>query len=329
MFVDQAKIKVTAGRGGNGCASFRKEKFVNKGGPDGGSGGDGGDVVLICDGNLSTLLDFQYKSSYKAGSGEHGKGKNKDGRRGENLFVKVPPGTVVKDLSGSRELADMVKADQTFTAARGGRGGRGNTTFKSSTNRAPRNAEEGGEGEQADFLLELKIIADVGLIGCPNAGKSSLINRISNAHPKVADYPFTTIEPRVGIVKSLSSSFAVAEIPGLIEGAHRGKGLGDRFLRHIERTSLILHIVDLSADPVRDFRVVRNELEAHSCFMPDERYIVAGNKIDLPGASENLNALRAEAGKKKVFAISCLDGQGIDGLLEHLSRHVKEFKNER
>lgn len=329
MFVDQAKIKVIAGRGGNGCASFRKEKFVNKGGPDGGSGGGGGDVVIICDGNLSTLLDFQYNSSFKAESGAHGKGKNKDGRRGENLLVKVPPGTVVKDLAGNRELADMVKAGQTFTVARGGRGGRGNTSFKSSTNRAPRNAEEGGEGEQTDILLELKIMADVGLIGCPNAGKSSLINRISNAAPKVADYPFTTIEPRVGIVKDFYSSFAVAEIPGLIEGAHKGKGLGDRFLRHIERTSLILHIVDLSADPVKDFRIVRNELEAHSYSMPDERYIVAGNKTDLPGASENLNSLRGEAGKKKVFPISCADGHGIDGLLEHLSMRVKEFKNER
>ncbi len=323
MFVDQAKIQVIGGKGGNGCASFRKEKFVNKGGPDGGSGGRGGDVIIVCDENLNTLLDFQYKSLFRAKSGAHGKGKNKDGRSGENLFIRVPPGTVIKSSPGGRELADLVEDGQTFTAAGGGRGGRGNTFFKSSTNRAPREAEEGEVGEQAELLLELKLIADAGLVGCPNAGKSSLINRISNAAPKIADYPFTTLEPRVGVVRTGSFAFTAAEIPGLIEGAHEGKGLGDRFLRHIERTKFIVHIVDLSIDPVKDFRVVRDELRAHSFSMPDERYVVAGNKNDIPGAEKNLGALSAEAAGRKVFSISCATGDGIEELVDYLSSRLK------
>ncbi len=325
MFVDQAKIHLIAGRGGDGCASFRKEKFVNKGGPDGGSGGRGGDVIIICDSNLTTLLDFQYKSLFKAKPGVHGKGKNKDGRNGENLFIKVPPGTVIKSSPGGGVLADLVEEGQTFTAAKGGKGGRGNTCFKSSTNRAPREAEEGGDGEQAGLLLELKLIADAGLVGCPNAGKSSLIRRISNAAPRVADYPFTTLEPRVGVVRTSSSSFTVAEIPGLIEGAHEGKGLADRFLRHLERTKFLVHVVDLSVDPVKDFRVVCSELKAHSYSLPDERHIVAGNKNDIPGADSNLKALSVEAGGRKVFSISCATGKGIDEFIDYLSNRIGEY----
>ncbi len=327
MFVDQAKIKVTAGRGGNGCASFRKEKFVDKGGPDGGKGGHGGDVLLRCDENLSTLLDFQFKSQFKAESGVHGKGKNKDGRSGDPLVINVPPGTVIKSLSDGKELADLVKHGQTYLAAKGGRGGRGNTSFKSSTNRAPREAEEGGEGEHAELLLELKLIADVGIIGCPNAGKSSLISRISNATPRIAGYPFTTIEPKVGVVRMGESSFVAAEIPGLIEGAHEGKGLGDRFLRHIERTRYIVHLVDLSVDPANDFRVVRNELDSRGYTIPEERYIVAANKIDITGAADNLPGLADAAGsRKKLFMISCVSGKGVDALIKHLAERIYEDK---
>jgi GTPase len=329
MFADQAKIKIIAGSGGNGCSSFRKEKDVNRGGPDGGSGGSGGDIVFICDENLSTLLDFHYKSVFKAGSGAHGKGKNKDGRKGDDLFIKLPPGTAVKRLSDGKLLADLVSNGETFNAASGGRGGRGNTSFKSSTNRAPRFAEEGEEGEQAELLLELSIIADVGLIGCPNAGKSSFINMVSNASPKVAGYPFTTLEPSIGVVQTLSFSYKIAEIPGLIKGAHEGKGIGDRFLRHIERTEIILHIVDLSIDPAGDFKTVLNELKAHRYIIPEERHIVAGNKNDIQGAGANINELKKAADKRKVFSISCSTGSGIDPLIDYITLKVKEKNDVR
>ncbi len=328
MFVDQVKIKVTAGRGGDGCASFRKEKFVDKGGPDGGSGGRGGDVIIRCDSNLATLLDFQFKSQFKAKSGVHGKGKNKDGKNGESLVINVPPGTVVEKFPGGDVLADLVEDGQEFFAARGGRGGRGNTFFKSSTNRAPRQCEQGLEGEVAEFTLELKLIADVGIVGCPNAGKSSLVSRISNASPKIAGYPFTTIEPKVGAVTHSGAVFTAAEIPGLIEGAHEGKGLGDRFLRHIERTKFIVHLVDLSFDPVKDYRVVEKELAGRGFSVADDSYIICGNKNDLPGSGENFSRLVSETARgRKTFSISCVTGDGIPGLLDYLAVKMIERKN--
>ncbi len=329
MFVDRARITVRSGNGGDGCVSFRKEKHVPKGGPDGGDGGDGGNVVITCDSRLETLLDFQYRSSFSAGSGQHGKGKNKNGRRGEDIVVRVPPGTVVADCASGARIADLIKDGESVVAAGGGRGGRGNASFKTSSNRAPRKAQAGGEGQQSQLLLELKLIADVGLVGCPNSGKSSFIRRVSNASPQIADYPFTTLEPQLGVVEySPSFSFSVAEVPGLIEGAHEGKGLGNRFLRHVERTGVILNIVDLSVDPVRDFRIIKNELEARSFSPGMKKLTVAGNKTDIPGALENLRALEKEAGPlARVFGISCVTGDGIDELLKDLAQKVRENRN--
>ncbi len=334
MFIDYAEIRVKAGDGGDGCVSFRREKFVPRGGPDGGSGGSGGDVIIKADRGLTTLLDFRYKPYLKAENGKHGKGKTKAGRSGAGLVVKVPPGTVIRDVSSGRMLADLVEDGEMYLAARGGSGGRGNSTMKSPTNRAPRRFEQGKPGAEANLALELKLIADVGLVGSPNAGKSTLISRFSNAAPKIAEYPFTTVQPQVGVVKTSGFfSFTMAEIPGLIKDAHKGKGLGDRFLRHVERTKLLLHLVDLADDPVRDFRIVREELSFHSDTIKPRMYIVVGNKVDLPGARDNLQALSREVKKhstvhNEAIGISALTGEGTDGLKEFLGGMVERKKNE-
>ncbi len=325
MLIDQAKIFVKAGNGGNGCCSFRREKYVPKGGPDGGNGGKGGDVILVASRRVKTLMDFHYRPILKAPKGEHGRGKNCTGATGDNLEVNVPVGTVVK--KGTVVLADLVSEGQSVVVVRGGRGGRGNAALKSRALRVPRIAEEGEEGEETNLFLELKLIADVGLIGCPNSGKSTLLSRLSNAHPKIAGYPFTTTEPILGISKLKDgSSCTIADIPGLINGAHQGKGLGDRFLRHIERTRLLVHIIDLTGydnnPPADNFHIINSELEAYSPSLAKKKQIVVANKIDLDIDGKMLKELRRKI-HKRIIPISALTGEGIDSIKIAL---LKKFK---
>ncbi len=324
MFVDKAKIYVKAGDGGNGCIGFRREKYVPDGGPDGGDGGRGGNVILEVDEGLSTLVDFRFKQHYKAGRGRHGEGSRHDGLYGEDIVLKVPPGTVVHDLEAEEVIADLLAGDDHFVVARGGRGGRGNAHFVSSTNRAPRIAEKGEPGQERTIILELKVIAEVGLVGFPNAGKSTLLSRISAAKPKIADYPFTTLSPNLGVVSvEPGKSFVVADIPGLIEGAHAGQGLGIEFLRHIERTRLLLHVIDAAAvdmrDPVSDYHAINKELAAYSEVLGHKMQVVALNKADLVD-EDWLSTVRQElsAFGHQVFFISAVTGEGIRELLLHL-----------
>ncbi|HHV93464.1 MAG TPA: GTPase ObgE [Firmicutes bacterium] len=319
QFVDRARIYVAAGAGGDGCVSFRREKYVPAGGPDGGRGGDGGSVYLEVDPSMTTLLDFRYKNHYKADRGGNGQGGNREGKTAPDLVIKVPPGTVVKDAETGEILADLVRPNQRLLAARGGRGGRGNAAFATPTRQAPTFAEKGEPGEARWLLLELKVIADVGLVGYPNAGKSTLLSVISSAKPKIASYPFTTLSPNLGVVKiDAGKSFVVADIPGLIEGAHSGVGLGHDFLRHVERTRLLVHVVDCSGmegrDPVDDYYRVREELALFSRELAERPFIVAGNKLDIPGAEENLERLK-EASGREVVGISAATGQGIKELV--------------
>jgi len=320
VFIDRAIITVKGGDGGNGCVSFRREKYVPKGGPDGGDGGNGGDVILVADENLSTLLDFQYRRHFRAQRGSHGEGGHRHGRRGGTLVVPVPVGTVVKDADTGAVLADLVHHGQRVVAARGGRGGRGNARFATPTRRAPRQAEAGQPGEARRVELELRLIADAGLVGFPNAGKSTLLSRVSAARPKIADYPFTTTEPCLGVVGVADGrSFVLADIPGLIEGAHLGAGLGHVFLRHIARTRVLIHLIDLAAgrDPVCDLQTVNRELRLYDESLKDRPMLVALNKIDDPAAraraaaaSEAISALGF-----RVFSISAATGEGVDALM--------------
>ena len=320
MFIDEAKIWVKAGDGGNGCVAFRREKYVPRGGPSGGDGGDGGDVVLESTEHLNTLLPFRYNREFRGERGHHGEGSNCHGREGEDTVIRVPVGTIVYEEESSERLFDFTAAGQRFLVARCGRGGRGNARFASSTNRAPRRADPGETGEERRLRLELKLLADVGLVGFPNAGKSTLISRLSAAHPKIADYPFTTLEPCLGVVAvGEEESFVLADIPGLIEGAHQGHGLGTRFLRHIERTRLLVHLVDVSAtgrDPAEDFRVVRNELGQFSAALLEKPVVVVANKLDQPGAAERAETLRAFCQREGMpfHAISALRGDGLNEL---------------
>ncbi len=319
MFIDRARIYVKAGNGGNGCVAFRREKFVPKGGPSGGDGGRGGSVTLRADVELNTLLPFRYRRLFKAGRGAHGEGSARAGRSGRDLAIAVPPGTVVLDEATGDRLADLVAAGQEVVVARGGRGGRGNAHFATPTRRAPRTAEPGTPGEERWLLLELRLLADVGLVGLPNAGKSSLLARISAARPKVADYPFTTTEPVLGTVPLPGApGIVVADIPGLIEGAHRGAGLGHEFLRHIERTRVLVHVVDLSAaDPEAAVATVERELELHAPELTTRPVVVAANKIDLPDArarQERFAAAMAARGRIAV-PISAATGEGVAALL--------------
>ncbi len=320
MFIDRAVIHVKGGDGGRGCVSFRREKFVPKGGPDGGDGGDGGDVILVADERLSTLLDFHYRQHYHAERGGHGEGGRRHGRRGASLIVPVPVGTVVKDADTGAVLADLVRPGQQVVVARGGRGGRGNARFATPTRRAPRYAEPGEKGEERRLELELRLLADAGLVGKPNAGKSTLLSRVSAARPKIADYPFTTTEPCLGVVGLPDGrSFVLADIPGLIEGAHRGAGLGHTFLRHISRTRVLVHVVDLAADrdPVADFEEVNGELRLYDESLLSRPMLVALNKIDLPAARERAGdvAERIAALGYPVFPISAATGEGVDALM--------------
>ena len=328
MFIDEAKIWVKAGNGGKGCMAFRREKYVPKGGPSGGDGGNGGSVIFESSLHVNTLLSFRYNREFRADRGRHGEGSNCHGASGEDTVIRVPVGTVVFDEESGESLFDFTAPGQQFLSARGGKGGRGNARFASSTNRAPRRTEPGQPGEERRLRLELKLLADVGLVGFPNAGKSTLLSKLSAAHPKIADYPFSTLEPCLGVVAAGDDSFVMADIPGLIEGAHQGHGLGTRFLRHIERTRLLVHLVDVSEterDPVEDFRVARNELAQFSAALLEKPVVVVANKVDLPGSEERLERLRAfcQAEGLPLLAISALRGDALDALRYELAARLR------
>lgn len=340
MFIDYVKIHVKAGDGGNGCVSFRREKHVPRGGPNGGDGGDGGDVIFYADNSVTTLLDLHFKQHYKAGRGAHGMGNNMHGRRGKDEEVAVPIGTVLKDAETGEILVDLTENGQKVIVAFGGKGGRGNARFASSTNQAPRHFEKGEPGEERILEIELKLIADVGVVGQPNTGKSTLLSRLSTAHPKIADYPFTTLEPNLGIVRvDEFQSFVMADIPGLIEGAHLGKGLGFQFLRHIERTKVLLFLIDSSrADPLHDLDSLLEELRLFNPALLEKPCLMALTKIDLLDGGERPNlAIEEILGKLSpraidlqipLFAISSVTGEGLSELVFALNKVLKKIKGE-
>ncbi|HXK07771.1 MAG TPA: GTPase ObgE [Verrucomicrobiae bacterium] len=329
MFIDEVRILVKAGDGGNGCLAFRREKYVPRGGPSGGDGGRGGDVILTATEHANTLLQFRFNPEHKAERGRHGEGSNRTGADGASREVQVPVGTVVYDDATGERLYDFTRPGETFTVARGGRGGRGNARFATSTHQAPTEHEPGRPGEEKRLRLELKLLADAGLVGFPNAGKSTLISRISAARPKIADYPFTTLEPNLGVVQLPNfRSFVVADIPGLIEGAHQGAGLGIQFLRHIERTRLLVHLVDVSdatgREPVRDFEIVLQELASFSQDLAAKPMILVASKIDAAQDGARIAALRDLARERglEFFEISSVTGQGIDALKFAMAERV-------
>lgn len=333
MFVDQARISVQAGKGGNGVCSFRREKFVPRGGPDGGDGGNGGAVVLQASHRLTTLLDLRYQQHYEAKPGDPGQGSNKHGKTAEDVVVLVPVGTVVVDDESGETLGDLTEDGQSLVVARGGRGGRGNSHFATSTNQTPTRCEPGRPGESRSLRLELKLLADVGLIGFPNAGKSTLIAAISAARPKIADYPFTTLIPNLGVVRvDHEHSFVVADIPGLIEGAHEGKGLGQQFLRHIERTSYLLHLIDISEwgtdDPVATFEILRQELTAYDPTLKKRPFAVVATKVDLQDDGSRRAVLQRYCQKRRLrfFAISAATREGLDELVRFLGTQVRMLR---
>ena len=336
MFIDEAKINVKAGDGGNGCMAFRREKFVPRGGPSGGDGGKGGDVIMESSERHNTLVHFRFNPEYKAERGRHGEGSNKTGREGGDITLKVPVGTIVYDDSTGERIHDFSHSDDRIVVARGGRGGRGNARFATSTHQAPRECEPGRPGEERILRLELKLLADIGLVGYPNAGKSTLISRISAARPKIADYPFTTLEPNLGVVlvgeEPDAVSFVVADIPGLIEGAHTGAGLGTQFLRHIERTRLLVHLVDVSdssgrPDPVKDYEVITNELASFGADLEKKAVLVAASKIDVAN-QDKLAKLRRYCKKHHLplYPISAVTGEGIEKLKHAMADKVEEVR---
>ena len=336
MFIDEATIRVKAGDGGNGCLAFRREKFVPRGGPSGGDGGKGGDVLMESSERHNTLVHFRFNPEYKAERGRHGEGSNKTGREGENVLLKVPVGTLVFDSETGQKVHDLAHRDDRIIIAHGGRGGRGNARFATSTHQAPREHEDGRPGEERVLRLELKLLADVGLVGYPNVGKSTLISRISAARPKIADYPFTTLEPNLGVVVvgrgREERSFVVADIPGLIEGAHTGAGLGVQFLRHVERTRLLVHLVDVSdsggrLDPVKDVEVIMGELESFGAKLEQKPMIMAASKIDVAN-KDKLAKLKRYCKKKnlELFPISAVTGKGIDELKYAMADKVEEAR---
>jgi GTP-binding protein len=329
LFIDEVRIYVKAGDGGNGCLAFRREKFVPHGGPSGGDGGRGGDVVLVSSEHYSTLLHFRFNPEHKAERGRHGEGSNRTGRDGESVELPVPVGTVVHDAASNAVLHDFTTPGDRFRVARGGRGGRGNARFATSTHQAPTEHEPGKPGEEWWLRLELKLLADVGLVGFPNAGKSTLISRISAARPKIADYPFTTLEPHLGVVQLDDlRTFVVADLPGLIEGAHLGHGLGMQFLKHVERTKLLAHLVDVSSasgrDPVQDFHVILNELAGFSEALATKPMVVVATKMDAAQDEDRVASLRALAQDRGLpfYAISSVTGEGIDVLVRDLAERI-------
>ena len=321
MFIDDLKVYVKAGGGGDGCSSLNKDRYHKYGVPDGGPGGKGGDIKLRADENIATLLDFQFRQHFEGERGGHGGSNNKKGRSGEDMVLLVPPGTVIRDAIEGFVLRDLTKAGEEVIVARGGRGGNGNS--------GGRIARKGSPGEAKELRLELKVIADVGIVGYPNSGKSTLLSRISSARPKIANYPFTTKEPCLGVVKLYedSSPFVVADIPGLIENAHKGRGLGDKFLRHIERTRILVHLIDISGfegrDPYKDYLNINKELQSYSKELAAKTQIIALNKIDIAGSKDNITPFRKKA-KKKVYSISALTGEGVSELLREVYKKLKE-----
>lgn len=335
MFTDYVKIIAKAGDGGNGAISFRREKYVAAGGPDGGDGGKGGDIYFEVDPNSNTLIDFRFKKKFKAENGNNGEGSNKYGKSGENLTIKVPIGTVIKDASNNRVLADLSQEGQRELVLKGGRGGKGNAHFATSTRQAPRFSQDGENGEEKELILELKLLADVGLIGFPNVGKSTFLGRTTSATPKIADYHFTTLEPNLGVVKTdYGDSFVIADIPGIIEGASEGVGLGLQFLRHIERTRLLLHVIDVSGsegrDPVDDFNKINSELQKYSKKLSERTQIIVANKIDSMQDEKLYKNLENLAKEKKleIFKISAVTGEGVDKLIKHVSELLKILPKE-
>ncbi len=328
MFIDKVKIKVISGAGGNGMVAWRREKYVDKGGPAGGDGGDGGSVYLVADENISTLLDFKYKSHFKAQSGENGRIKNQHGKCGEDLIIHVPMGTVVKDFYSKKIIADFTKPEQKVLVAKGGRGGRGNARFSTATRRTPQFCEPGESAIERELELELKLIADVGLLGLPNAGKSTLISRISAAKPKIADYPFTTLVPHLGVVKKDDGdAYVIADIPGVIKGASEGVGLGFEFLRHVERTRFLIHLVDISAEnPVQNYLDINEELKKYGGRLSEIYQIIVLNKIDAVD-EETKNRYFEEFKKysEDLFIISAVSGENLDKLLHFVSKKVDEI----
>lgn len=332
-FIDEAKIYIKAGDGGRGCVSFRREKFVPRGGPNGGDGGNGGDVVMVARRNMSSLLDHRYQQHYRAKRGVHGRGKDQHGKNAEDLFIPVPLGTIVKNFETGAFYGDLTEDGQTLVVAKGGKGGRGNARFVTPTNQAPKEAEPGVPGEEKTLKLELKLLADVGLLGFPNAGKSTLISTISAARPKIADYPFTTLVPNLGVVSyGDGQTFVLADIPGIIEGAHEGTGLGIQFLRHIERTKILVHLLDLSPmtqrDPIEDYETLNNELKSYSEELSKKTQIVALNKIDITEAREELDRLQKYFSDLGIqtFPISSATGEGTKDLVWELAKQVEKLK---
>ncbi len=335
MFTDYAKIYASAGKGGNGAVSFRREKYIAAGGPDGGDGGKGGDIYFEVNPDSNTLIDFRYKKKFKAENGNNGEGAHKSGKSGEDLYIKVPIGTIVKDAETGEVLADLSEKDQKALVLRGGRGGKGNSHFATSTRQAPRFSQGGEDGEEKELILELKLLADVGLIGFPSVGKSTILSVVTAATPKIAEYHFTTLEPNLGVVKpEYGESFVIADIPGLIEGASEGVGLGIQFLRHIERTRLLLHVIDVSGsegrNPVEDYYVINKELEKYSKKLAKRKQIIVANKVDAM-QDESLYEKLAELAKEKnleIYKISAATGQGIKELMQQVSKELKELPKE-
>ncbi|PPR45228.1 MAG: GTPase Obg/CgtA [Alphaproteobacteria bacterium MarineAlpha5_Bin6] len=324
-FLDQAKIHIASGKGGNGCVSFRREKYVEFGGPNGGNGGKGGNVIFETDPNLNTLIDYRYQQHFKAQNGENGKGKNQTGSNGRNIIIKVPPGTEIYNEDKTVLLYDLIKPNQKTTLAYGGNGGLGNTHFKSSTNQAPRKFTVGEKEEEKWIWLSLKIFADIGIIGKPNAGKSTLLSKISRAQPKIADYPFTTLYPILGVIKKFDQEIIVADIPGLIEGAHEGKGIGDRFLAHIERCKFLLHIIDVSEiDFIKNYKIIREELIKYGKNLNNKKELIALSKSDLLDISktELLDFVEKELGEKP-YIFSSISNEGIEDLLDALFKNME------
>ncbi|MBQ6282643.1 MAG: GTPase ObgE [Bacilli bacterium] len=332
MFVDEVKLKVIAGAGGDGCTAFRREKFVPNGGPDGGNGGKGSNIIFTVDKGLRTLLDLKYKKEIKGKRGEHGSGKNQYGKNAEDVIIKVPEGTTVTDLETGMVIADLIKEEDTAVIAYGGRGGRGNKAFATPTNPAPDISEHGEPGEERNIKVELKMLADVGLVGLPSVGKSTILSQVSRANPKIAAYHFTTLSPNLGVVKTKDNRvFVMADLPGLIEGASKGEGLGDKFLRHIERTRVICHVIDMSGsegrNPYEDYLLINKELEEFSPKLLNKKQVIIANKMDLDSSKENLKLFKEKV-KLPVYEVSAMMNIGLDEVITHLADILDEVESE-